>query len=357
MNPEKKYKVIGFMSGTSLDGADIAMCQFSKYDNKWKYRIIDAKTIKYPNSWKEKLKNAENFSGRDLFRLDHAYGRYIGSVIRSIIDSKKFKPTLIASHGHTVFHEPEISGSLQIGNGHDIFSATGIPVIADFRSMDVALGGQGAPLVPVGDLFLFEEYSYCLNLGGFSNISFTKDKIRIAFDICPVNTVLNHIAMSLGSEYDRDGTLGRKGEIIPGLLKALNRLDFYNTPPPRSMGKEFLLRKFYPVTEKYIDRPYDLQATLYEHISYQISLSVNQNPTDTILLTGGGAHNSFLLEKLQQKIKNKLFVPDKTLIDFKEALIFALLGLLRYRNEINCFSSVTGASKDSSTGILFDSLN
>lgn len=353
MNRTKGYIVIGIMSGTSLDGADVAMCYFKRQDKKWKYRILHAVTITYPDSWREKLKNAENYNGRDLFRLDHEYGKYIGDIIQSFIISKNYEPLLIASHGHTVFHEPGISGSLQIGNGHDIYSTTGIPVVADFRNMDISLGGQGAPLVPAGDFYLFDEFTYCLNLGGFSNISFTKNRQQIAFDICPVNTVLNDIAISLGSAYDSNGEIGKKGEVIPELFNALNDLDFYHSPAPRSLGKEFLLGKFFPLTDRYRKQPYDLQATLYEHISHQISLSVNHIPSDRILVTGGGAHNSFLLEKLHEKIKNELVIPDKMLIDFKEALIFAFLGLLRYRNEINCYSSTTGASRDSSSGIIY----
>jgi anhydro-N-acetylmuramic acid kinase len=351
---DKKYYVLGCMSGTSLDGVDIAYCSFSEHQSSWHFSIIKAETFPYPAEWKNKLGSSDRLKGRELFHLDHEYGKYLGKLILEFILKHQLKPDFIASHGHTVFHEPDNAGSLQIGNGHDISAETSLTVIADFRSMDIALGGQGAPLVPVGDMLLFDNYRYCLNLGGFSNISYTEDSKRIAFDICPVNSILNRVSNRLGLEYDKNGEEGRKGKVIIELLEKLNGLEFYKTSPPRSLGAEFLNRSLNPLIVKYLKAPNDLLATIYEHIAFQISRCVNQNTHDNILVTGGGAYNQFLIEKMTSKIKNPLVIPENILIDFKEALIFAFLGLLRHKNKPNCLASVTGSSKDTSAGIIFD---
>jgi anhydro-N-acetylmuramic acid kinase len=353
MNNQKEYYIIGCMSGTSLDGIDLALCRFIKRNGQWNFQILSAETIPYSEEWKKNLEEASFVSGLKLFRIDHQYGKYIGEVISEFISRQTIHPDYIASHGHTVFHEPGKGGSLQIGNGHDIYARTGLTVIADFRSLDVALGGQGAPLVPVGDRLLFPEYYYCLNLGGFSNISFTLDEKLIAYDICPVNTILNYYSKLGGTNFDSGGKLGRKGEIIYPLLNQMNSLDFYKNKPPRSLGREFLEEFIFPLTKRYNRSPEDLLATCYEHISTQIADNLNNDPRSHVLVTGGGAWNEFLIEKIKEKTNNPLVLPEKWVIDFKEALVFGFLGVLRLEGLVNCLASVTGARSDSCCGLIY----
>ncbi|MGC9342839.1 MAG: anhydro-N-acetylmuramic acid kinase, partial [Bacteroidales bacterium] len=347
LNKKKTWQGIGCMSGTSLDGIDLAFCHFEEKEDSWNYQIINAETLSYPIEWKNKLKNIDTISGRELFHLDHEYGKYLGRVILEFISKNDLNVDFIGSHGHTIFHEPAVMGSLQVGNGHDIYAVTGLPVVADFRSLDISLGGQGAPLVPAGDLHLFPDFPYCLNLGGFSNLSHKNQGI-IAYDICPVNTVLNKISESFG--IDNNGNFGRKGKVNSELLQRLNDLDFYKIPPPRSLGAEFLENIFFPQLLNSRSSNYDILATLYEHISYQISKNLNNSQKDKVLITGGGAKNSYLVQKIREKTKNQLIIPESELVNFKEALVFAFLALLRLKNQSNCYASVTGASRDSSCG-------
>jgi len=351
-----KYKVIGIMSGTSLDGLDIACCEF--YKNKsWRYKIIHAETKKYNNNWKKKLSNAFKMKRMNLNALNIEYGNYIGKEILKFIKQQKFSPDLISSHGHTVFHQPEIKLTLQIGDGKTISSVCNLPVVCDFRSGDVALGGQGAPLVPIADKLLFSDFDFCLNLGGIANISFdNKRKERIAFDICPVNIVLNTLANKLGKEFDKNGKIASKGKINYQLLSKLNDLSFYTIKPPKSLGREWIEKHFFPILNSFNISIQDKLRTVTEHIAIQISSAVNpkseiRNPK--LLITGGGAYNSFLIERIASLLKIKIVLPEDKIIQFKEALAFALLGVLKIRKEINCLKSVTGAKRNSSGGRIF----
>lgn len=341
------------MSGTSLDGIDLAYCHFRHSGNIWGFDIIEAETLPYPEPWKSRLSGAYTAEGKELFKLDHAYGNFIGQCIKNFTAKYRIEPDFISSHGHTVFHDPTGSGTLQIGNGHEIFKLTGIPVICDFRSLDISLGGQGAPLVPAGDLNLFREYSYCLNLGGFANISFKNDPGISAWDICPCNTVLNHFAKKCGFEFDRDGELGRNGKTDSHLLEELNNLNFYSMNPPKSLGNEFLENTFNPVLSKVDTEEHDIISTLYEHIAIQVSNCFNNNRNDSILVTGGGAKNNYLLERIGGKKDNPLIIPEDRIIDFKEALVFAFLGVLKSEGINNTYASVTGACRDSSGGVVY----
>ena len=334
MKEGKKYEVLGCMSGTSLDGIDLAFCSFIKKEGKIDFDISYAETIPYTREWKSRLESASGLAGRELFYLDHYYGIYLGEQILSFIKKNDIHPRFISSHGHTVFHEPDNAGSLQIGNGHNIFAVTDIPVITDFRNMDIALGGQGAPLVPAGDEYLFPQYDYCLNLGGFSNISFKVKGRRIAYDICPVNTIINDLARREGYEIDRNGELARKGSPSPELVKALNSLEFYGRKYPKSLGREFLENEFYPVLNNYKLPVRDLLASVYSHISEMIAACIDNH-----------------------KKPSDLVIPDDKIVDFKEALIFAFLGVLKTENLNNCLASVTGASKDSSGGIVYGNID
>ncbi len=348
----KSSGILGIMSGTSLDGLDMAFCYFSRNESVWKFSIEKAATIPYPSGLAYSLENAIRMTGVELIKLDHTYGKWIGGESKKFLTQYKLRPDFIASHGHTVFHQPTEGFTLQIGNGHDIRTVTGIPVICDFRGGDLALGGNGAPLVPAGDEYLFGDYSYCLNLGGFSNISFRKDNKRIAFDICPVNMGLNFLAGKTGQFYDKDGETGRKGKIIPLLLERLNKLDYYKLDAPKSLGREWFLKYMEPYLNEHKDINNTLR-TLYEHIAIQISYTLNKHPNGNLLVTGGGAKNKFLMELIEQKTYCKIVIPDYELIDFKEAMIFAFLAYLRINGINNVFSSVTGASGDHSAGVIY----
>jgi anhydro-N-acetylmuramic acid kinase len=346
-----KWLVAGTMSGTSLDGLDLAAVEFRHEENHWKFTIVAAETIRYSTEWENKLRTSPALSGEQLMELHNAYGRFTGQQISIFLQKHKLAPALIASHGHTVFHQPEKGFTFQLGNGVCIAAETGITTISDFRSGDVALGGQGAPLVPVGDRLLFPEFESCLNLGGFANISYEQNGKRIAFDICPVNFILNHLARKPGKPFDENGELGRQGKNDNQLLEKLNQLKFYGQNPPKSLGKEWMDKNFLSITEKSNLSVQDKLRTVYEHMAIQIAKAAPN--TGKMLVTGGGTFNSFLLERLRQHLKCEIAIPPADIINYKEALVFAFLGLLRYLDEVNCYASVTGASRDSSAGVIF----
>jgi len=340
------------MSGTSLDGLDVVACRFS-IDQKWKFEILKAVTIPYSHKWVNKLTNATTLNALDFVFLNNEFGKFIGKQVADFCTDLPEKPDLVSSHGHTIFHQPHNRLSVQIGNGAQIAAYSGFPTACDFRSLDVALKGQGAPLVPIGDELLFHNYDFCLNLGGIANISFRSEGERKAFDICPANMAFNYFTKELGYEYDLDGTLGRTGKIQEELLSLLNSLEFYQQKGPKSLGREWFEDDFLPLISSFQLPPEDILRTLYEHISDQLSLAIDQYPKGQILITGGGAHNVFLIELFSEKTKHKTIVPSAQIIDFKEAIIFAFLGVLRLRNEVNCLKSVTGANHDHSGGVVY----
>lgn len=339
------------MSGTSLDGLDLALVEFTTNYN-WKFDVLKANTIKYPDELESKLRNAHNYTPEDYFRLDFEYGRFIGEKISEFIAASKIRPLLVASHGHTVLHQPEHGYTGQIGNGAAIATYSGITTVCDFRSKDITLGGQGAPLVPIGDKILFNEYIACLNLGGFSNISFDKSGVRIAFDICPVNFILNSLAQQLDQPFDKDGEIARRGKLDNTLYNKLNCLEYYFSPGPKSLGREWLEQHFYPLVLSSNSKVEDKIHTITQHIAFQINKILNNIPEGKILITGGGAYNKYLIELLTDYNQN-IILPDKIIIDFKEAIIFAFLGLLRYKEINNTLSSVTGAKNDSIGGAIY----
>lgn len=347
------YRVIGTMSGTSLDGLDLALCTFTYNEDKWLYTIERAKTYPHSNEWKHKLATAETMSGLDLTNLHNEFGIYTGKLINDFLKDEKQSIDFIASHGHTIFHQPHIGLTLQIGNGAHIAATTGINTICDFRSLDVALGGQGAPLVPIGDKLLFYDYDYCLNLGGFANISFDRDGVRMAYDICPVNIVVNHLVKERSLSYDPEGSIGSTGALNDSLLTSLNSLPFYQNKGPKSLGKEWVLENILPLIDKYPIQLEDKLRTFYEHIAIQLTNAFSSGKNKKVLITGGGAYNTFLMGLMKGKTEAAIDIPNPDIIEFKEALIFAFLGVLRYRNEINCLKSVTGASRDNSGGIIY----
>jgi anhydro-N-acetylmuramic acid kinase len=352
----EKYNAIGLMSGTSLDGLDIAYVEFLFENHSWQYNILKTISIDYQVSRRLELAQAFYLEKGALAILHKEYGSWLGEQADNFIKDNNIEPDLIASHGHTVFHEPEKGITLQIGDGQAIADRTGITVVCNFRSHDVRLGGQGAPLVPIGDRLLFREYPACLNLGGIANISYELDNERIAFDIGMANLPLNHFARELGLPYDEDGILARKGAVNDDLLKQLNGLSFYNQAPPKSLGLEWFVNEMLPLVNAFNITTEDKLATLANHQALQIVKTISSiGSTSKILVTGGGVYNKFFIDLIQQNLPSDyiLEIPENQIINYKEALIFALMGVLRQRNEINCLKSVTGAREDSSSGEVF----
>ncbi len=346
------YRVVGLMSGTSLDGLDLALCEFGFSEGNWNCRIEYAETIQYDNDWKGRLSGLENSTALDYARTDAEFGHFLGRMVNNFLSGNSLHADFIASHGHTIFHQPSAGFTSQIGQGAAIAAETGMTVISGFRDLDVALGGQGAPLVPIGDDLLFGSFSACLNIGGFSNISFRKSGNRIAFDICPANIVLNALARKTGMEFDRDGLMARSGQVDTSLLRELNDLAYYHTAYPKSLGKEWVLQHVYPLLDHSGLTIEDQLATFIQHIATQLGRALSELPGGEMLVTGGGAHNLFLIERLKQQGMMDVIIPDPYLVNYKEALIFAFLGVLRYRGEINCLKSVTGACRNSSAGSI-----
>ncbi|HEY4628527.1 MAG TPA: anhydro-N-acetylmuramic acid kinase [Flavobacterium sp.] len=350
----ENYNVIGVMSGTSLDGIDLAHIQFRIKDNKWSFEIIESETIGYSLDWVNSLKVAVNFSINELDDLNKKYTQLLATIISDFIKKYNIENIdAVCSHGHTILHQPQKGFTLQIGNLPEISSLIHQTVVCDFRVQDVQLGGQGAPLVPIGDRILFSEYDYCMNLGGFSNVSYEENGKRIAFDISPVNTVLNFYANQLGLDYDDKGQKSSTGQINEHLLNELNALDFYQKNHPKSLGYEFVKETVLPIIESYKITVIDKLRTFSEHVALQIA-SALPTKEGNLLMTGGGAYNDFLIERIQSYLPEmKIIIPEKKILEFKEALIFALLGILKLRGEINVLSSVTGAKMDHSTGNIY----
>jgi len=342
------------MSGTSLDGLDVAFCHFERTQKKWQYQIIKAVTLKYPELWKQKLSAASGLTALDFSFLHTEYGNYIGKIVKNFVTQHNFRPDFVCSHGHTVFHRPDKMLTVQIGSGAAIAVRSGLTTVCDFRATDVAYGGQGAPLVPIGDELLFSNFDICLNIGGFANLSYKNKNERIAFDLCPANIILNHLARKINKDYDAGGRIAKKGCLINYLLDKLNHLEYYRRDQPKSLGREWLESDFLPLVESYSDYPVkDLMCTVTHHIAEQISDNINKIQARNVLVTGGGAYNSFLTGLIRKRCRAEIVLPEKELIDYKEALIFAFLGILRMNHENNCLKSVTGAVKNNCGGAVY----
>jgi len=356
MAPVESYHMIGLMSGTSGDGLDLAYCEFRLEEEKWIYELIAYDTIPFPEALEKNLKGAHLLNGLELSLLDVQFGKWMGEKVKFFVSGKKIKVDAIASHGHTVFHQPDKGLTLQIGNGWALHKAAGLPVINDFRTLDVQLGGQGAPLVPIGDRLLFSAYDYCINLGGIANVSMEFAGLRLAFDICPFNLLLNHYANRKGMPFDKDGELARQGKLLPEVLKKLNNLNYYYIQGSKSLGREDL-DPFFEILEEEKHEIADILHTLVQHYAIQLQLSLKPIPERKakVLITGGGAFNTFFVETLNQVLGESFSIlsPSIELINYKEALIFAFLGVLRLRGENNCLYTVTGASRDNCGGTIY----
>ena len=350
--------ILGLMSGTSLDGVDLALCDLSDHSAD----ILSATTVPYPDSWRRRLASLEHASALEYAKANVELGHFYGKIINRFLQEQNVVVEAVASHGHTIFHQPLGSAAApdgscglttQIGDGDAIAAETGLPVVSNFRTLDVALGGQGAPLVPIGDELLFGQYDACLNLGGIANISYRSDGRRLAFDICPCNMALNRLAARLGLDYDPDGAHARRGTTHTCLLARLDDLLYYSQPAPKSLGKEWFLSQFWPLLEASTLPTADLLATVTSHVALQIARVLRQHHLRSLLVTGGGAFNTYLIELLQQYApQTAVTIPTPQIVNFKEALIFALLGYLRLHRRVNTLKSVTGARLDSIGGTV-----
>lgn len=362
------YKVIGLMSGSSLDGLDIIYAELHEYSGKWNYEILAADCYPYPAEWREKLKGAVHLNALDYQLLHTAYGHYLGEQVNQFIEAHNlhFQVALIASHGHTTFHVPAQRMTAQLGCGAALAAATGLPVVSDLRAMDIAFGGQGAPIVPIGEKLLLKDYGLYLNLGGIANISFNAPDKYIAFDVCPANRVLNIIAAKDHKEYDAGGQMAAMGNVHEELLQKLSELDYYRQPFPKSLANDFGTDVVYPLVNSFGLPHTDELRTYVEHIVQQIKDSIVNSPwyktrsaandNAKLLATGGGALNTFMVQRLSEELSRlniEVVVPDEKLVQYKEALIMALIGVLRWRQEYNTLASVTGASRDSIGGALW----
>lgn len=340
------------MSGTSLDGLDIACCRFEWVDGTWKYEILAAETMPYSKDWSVRLRSLPELTGEELISEHVAYGKYLGQAVQDFRKRFPLRIDFVSSHGHTVFHQPHLGFTFQAGAGAAIAATCGLPVISDFRSADVAMGGQGAPLVPVGDQLLFSHYDSCLNLGGIANISFEKNGKRLAYDVAPCNLLLNELAGRLGFSYDEHGKMAASGKVLPAVLEALNDLDYYSRSFPKSLGREDVEEDFLPLLSERHNVP-DLLATVTRHIALQVAAAVQQKQGNAgLLITGGGALNTALVQEIKACVAGEVVVGSDSILHFKEALIFAFLGVLRWRGEINVLCSVTGSKTDHCAGAI-----
>lgn len=358
------YRAIGVMSGSSLDGLDIAFVEFQEQGGKWTYEINEADCYPYTTEWTEKLKNAINLPAREYQLLHTAYGQYIGQEVNRFIESHQlhYKVAVVASHGHTTFHMPASQMTAQLGDGAAIAAKTQLPVVSDLRALDVAFGGQGAPIVPIGEKMLMNDFTYFLNIGGIANISLNAEEY-VAFDVCPANRVLNMLANDAGKPFDEDGKMAASGNLHDELLNQLNKLAYYSQPYPKSLANDFGTDIVYPLIKSAGLSIPDAIRTFSEHVALQIcnalsSLNIQQPVPGNkkLLVTGGGALNTFLVKRLSEllRVENiEVVVPDTKLVNYKEALIMAFIGVLRWRQEYNVLASVTGASRNSIGGALW----
>ncbi len=358
------YRVIGIMSGSSLDGLDIAFVELEETGGKWSYEIKAASTKPYNNDWRDKLQKATTLSAYDYLLLHAAYGKYIGEAINEFIDENNLhhKVQLIASHGHTTFHAPALGMTAQLGDGAAIAATTQINVVSDLRAMDVAFGGQGAPIVPIGEKLLLSDYSFCLNIGGIANLSFKSDAGYIAFDVCAANRVMNMLAHLQGKEYDKDGAMAALGKVDTALLTKLNAFTYYAKPYPKSLANSFGTDEVFPVVQSTKLSTADKLRTYAEHVAIQIKNSIgsisdrSKIENRKLLVTGGGAFNTFLITRLKEVLYDmniEVIVPDAMLVNYKEALVMALIGVLRWREEYNVLHTVTGAGRSSIGGAVW----
>lgn len=364
------YKVLGLMSGSSLDGLDIAYCSIDWEENQVKkWVLLESATLDFSDMWKSRLRNLPSQNGL-IFAKTHTYfGHYMAELVEQFIKQNNLKEIdFIASHGHTIFHNPDQRISIQIGDGAALAAKTGITTICDFRTQDIALDGEGAPLAPLADQYLFKGYDFYLNIGGIANLSANINNRWVAMDCCPANQVLNALAQELGAEYDDNGNWASQGTIDQTLLEQAANFDFYTQAYPKSLGNEWIRQHILPLYLAASSSWQDKLATACEHIAIEIANCIQQilqkeSPTKEtykVLVTGGGAFNQYLMETINaycnQHHNIELFLPDASIINFKEALLMALLGVMRMEKKPNSLKTITGAKKNTINGAVYQGL-
>ncbi len=355
------YQVIGLMSGSSRDGLDIVFALIEEQRGKWSYTLEEAVCEPYPEFWQKALDMDLAMPFPAFLELHSAYGRYLGERVMAFIQERNLKHRVhfIASHGHTAYHNPGARTGFALGDGAQLAAITGLPVITDLRSMDLALGGQGAPIVPIGDRLLFSDYPFLLNIGGIANLTMRTDSGYLAGDIGPANQVFNRLAGRKGMDMDRGGELAAKGKLSPEILQRLADQEYYRLPMPKSLSNEKALALMDPLWESGLEVE-DALATAQAHLVAQIVRSLEsvhgREKGGRMLVTGGGAFNHQLMAQLSgalAPLSIEPVVPEKELVEFKEALVMALMGVLRWREETNIYGETTGASRDHVGGALW----
>lgn len=358
------YHAIGLMSGSSLDGLDIAYCSFTYEHHRWSFRLLHTDVVPFSSEWMQRLRHLPHATARELSECHAALGSYFGLAVKRFVEQHGLqnKVNLVASHGHTIFHFPHEHFTTQIGDGAALAVQCGLPVVCDFRTADIAAGGQGTPIVPIGDWKLFGDYQFCLNIGGIANISCRTERGMVAFDICCANQVLNGLAASLGHEYDEGGKLAASGQLHSELLNALNALEYCQRAYPKSLDNSFSSQVIAPIIDSFTISTEDKLRTFTEHMAMQVAAHIRiiaerenytVQPSARLLCTGGGAFNHFLMERIQALSGVQVHVPDEQTVKFKEALVIALMGVLRLRGEENVLCSVTGAAKNTVGGAIY----
>ncbi|MDI3480278.1 MAG: anhydro-N-acetylmuramic acid kinase [Rikenellaceae bacterium] len=350
-NKKIEYNTIGMMSGTSCDGVDLVLVKYLK-NNNWQFDVLKTQTFAYTQKWKNLLNKAFYLKGEEIVNLNFQYSHYLSDLILNFLSTINTDVDFISIHGHTIWHNPAAGYTYQLGHGGVIASDTSIPVICDFRSQDVGLGGEGAPLVPIGEKHLFTDYNIFLNLGGFSNATIIENgEIISAFDICPVNIILNYLTEKINLSFDNNGEIARTGLMINDLLTSL--LIINDTFNNHSLCREIVEKEFIPLIDKYLYQftISDVLRTFVEYVSITISSKLPKNAK--VLVTGGGAHNKFLIERLTDLYDGQIILPNKEIIDYKEAIIFAFLGVLRWIGLPNTSTKVTHSAKESCSGAIY----
>ena len=360
------YRTIGLMSGSSLDGLDIVFAELNENSGNWEYEIKAADCLEYPEEWKTRLQEAVSLNALDYLLLHTEYGNYLGKEVNRFIEKNDlhYQVSLIASHGHTTFHVPSKKMTAQLGDGSAIAAETKLPVVSELRALDIAFGGQGAPIIPVGEKLLWKDHSMFLNIGGIANISFNLPDTYIAYDVCPANRVMNMIAQRVNKDFDAGGEMAALGNVHEGLLEKINASDYYRQPYPKSLANSFGTAEMYPLVRSFGLTHNDELRTYTEHVVTQVKravvdgLSMQAKDTDKkLFVTGGGAFNHFLIQRLSEVLKPEgveVVVPGEEIVKYKEALVMALIGVLRWRQEYNVYATVTGAERNSIGGALWN---
>jgi len=354
----QKLNILGIMSGSSMDGVDLALCQIGQEGEKIEYKVLQSAKYDYDDKWRLRLSKLRTQNAITYVKTDVFYAHYLAELVNDFKKNCTFPIDMIASHGHTIFHNPEIKLTSQIGDGSTLSALTELPVVSDFRRTDLALHGEGAPLVAIGDEMLFSEYDFCLNLGGFANISCKKEGVRVAFDIAACNILTNRLARDINQDYDTDGLIAEKGTINKEMLEELNGLEFFSQSGPKSLNRDWISEELWPIVKNYRELSLeDRMKTIVEHVAYQIGKSIEQlangnSDGKKLLITGGGAFNKTLIEHIGSHTEAQVILPENELINNKESIIFAFLGYLRVNNLNNTLASATGAAKDSIGGVL-----